>query len=189
MYKIIFLLMLGFCFSGCNNQDRRDELEEREVALLAKEKQFALKEAEYKLLLQMRDSVQIVADTVMAAAVWPEGMAKKWNARVVCVASNCTDYVVGDQRSDVWEFGDESGKLVVKAVNSNKLVRLYLAQFDNNTIRLHYTTDSAAAKNVVMHVALTEITAAKMRGVRAVSVDNKCTAIFSVELNRITSNE
>ncbi len=189
MYKIIFLLWIVFTLTACGNKDRQEELTEREVTLLEKEKQFALKEAEYKLLLQVRDSVQSLEDNEPTPVAWPQGMAKKWNARVVCVASNCTDYVVGDQRSDVWELGDESGKLVVKAINNNKLVRLYLAQYENNAIRLHYITESAASKQVVMQVALTEITASRMRGVRAVSVDNKCTAVFSVELNRIAGNE
>ncbi|WP_228446607.1 hypothetical protein [Chryseobacterium sp. 3008163] len=71
-------------------------------------------------------------------------------------------------------------------MNNNKLVRLYSGKFENNEVKLNYKTDSTAEKNVEMNVLLNEISANKIRGTRTVSVDNKCTAKFSVELTRLS---
>jgi hypothetical protein len=91
---------------------------------------------------------------------------------------------VGDQRIDNWEFGSDSIQPSVKIINNNNLVRLYTGKFENNEIQLNYKTDSTSRKNVEMSVLLNEISADKIKGTRTVTVDNKCTARFSVELVR-----
>ncbi|GAB3996361.1 hypothetical protein GCM10028807_38710 [Spirosoma daeguense] len=182
-YVAILLLGSGLLLVGCHDKEREQQLEQREQALLEKEKQFALKEADYQSLTKMRDSLMIKQDTTIVAA-WPSSIAGQWNSKVICIESNCPDYAVGDQRSDLWEFSSDSTQMVTKVINNNKLVRVFGANYADNQINLSYKTDSTAAKQVNMNVLLNEISASKLKGTRTVMVDNKCTARFSVELSR-----
>lgn len=184
-----YLLILAgilLIFQSCEDSQKNRLLEKRESELLSKEKLFAEKEAEYQALLKMRDSIFAVKDTVQVVNIWPETISGPWTGKVICTESNCTDYVVGDQRIDTWEFDSDSTQLVSKIINNNNLVRLYQAKFDNNEIKLNYITDSAAKKKVEMNVLLNEISPSKIRGTRTVMVDNTCLAKFSVELLRNT---
>lgn len=176
-----------FC-AGCRNNAKEDELNKREQALLEKENQFALKDADYQSLLKMRDSLLARKDTILTPA-WPPQFKGLWNSKVVCTESNCSDYIVGDQRSDLWQFDSDSSQMVTKVISNNKLVRIYQATYSDNQINLDFSTDSAAPKKVVMNVLLSESAPGKLKGTRTISIDSACTAKFSVELNRVSNKE
>ena len=158
----------------------------REKELLNKEKSFAQKEAEYQSLLKMRDSIfnHQNSDSIRIIK-WSNEISGAWTGKVICTESNCSDYVVGDQRTDTWEFDSDSIQLFTKIINNNNLVRLYSGKFENNEIKLNFKTDSTAKKQVDMNVLLNDISPNKIRGIRTVAVDN-CVAKFSVELIRST---
>jgi len=192
--KFITQMLACLCFAaiffaaGCRDNVREQELNKREQILLEKENQFALKEADYQSLLKMRDSLLAKKGTIMLPG-WPNQIEGLWNSKVVCTESNCSDYIVGDQRSDLWEFGSDSSQLVTKVISNNKLVRIYLAEYSNNQIHLNFSTDSTAPKKVTMHVLLNESTPNKLKGTRTIAIDSACTAKFSVELNRVSNKE
>ncbi|CAD7811497.1 hypothetical protein CHRY9390_02366 [Chryseobacterium aquaeductus] len=183
-YSLLFLLLLLLSFQSCDDNKKTQQLLDRENSLLEKEKLFAEKESEYQSLLKMRDSIFNIKDTVEVVKKWPAEVFGSWSGKVICTESSCNDYVIGDQRMDTWEFDSDSTQLVSKIVNNNKLVRIYSGSYENNEVKLNYKTDSAANKSVEMNVILNEISATKMRGIRTITVDNKCTAKFSVELTR-----
>ncbi|WP_370896935.1 hypothetical protein [Chryseobacterium gossypii] len=187
MIKNIFFIIVtaSILLISCDQKEKENDLALREQQLLEKEKLFAQKESEYQALLKMRDSIFARKDSVKTIA-WPAGISGSWNGKVICTESTCSDYVVGDQRTDIWEFDSDSTQLVTKIINNNNLVRLYSGKFDNNEIRLNFKTDSTAKKNVEMNVLLNEISENKIKGTRTITVDNSCTARFSVELVRIT---
>ena len=180
-------MCLSFLFISCNDVEREKQLTERENIILEKEKQFAQKESEYQLLVKMRDSLMTLNDTI-ADMQWPENFTGTWNSKIICVESNCSDYVIGDVRTDQWEFDSSASQLIVKTISNKKLTRVYNATYNNNQINLSYTTDSLADKMVDMNVTLNEISADKIKGVRTVSIDNKCSAKFSVELAKSKNN-
>jgi hypothetical protein len=182
------MIFAAIFVAGCRDDVREQELDRREQQLLAKENQFALKEADYQSLLKMRDSLLAKKDTIMPPG-WPEQIRGLWNSKVVCTESNCGDYIVGDQRSDLWEFDSDSSQLVTKVISNNKLVRIYLGSYSNNQVHLNFSTDSAAAKKVVMNIILSEAAPEKLKGTRTIQIDSSCTAKFSVELNRVSNNE
>lgn len=179
-YLLLFLL---FILQSCDNKEKLQQLTERENKLLEKEKIFAKKESEYQALIKMRDSIFAKKDSVQIV-VWPSAVSGTWTGKVICTESTCTDYVVGDQRIDNWEFDSDSTQLVAKIINNNNLVRLYTAKYDSNEIKLNYKTDSTAKKKVEMNVLLNDISDNKIRGTRTVMVDDNCLAKFSVELVR-----
>ncbi len=182
------IVLAAFFAAGCRDDVREQELNRREQQLLAKENQFALKEADYQSLLKMRDSLLAKKDTIMPPG-WPEQIQGLWNSKVVCTESNCSDYIVGDQHSDLWEFDSDSSQLVTKVISNNKLVRIYLGSYSNNQVHLNFSTDSAAAKKVVMNIILNEAAPEKLKGIRTIQIDSACTAKFSVELNRVSNKE
>jgi len=185
-YPLILLCFFIFCLN-CSDKAKEQQIAKRELQLLDKEKSFAEKESDYQSLLKMRDSIlSRKTDSVKLISEWPEEVLGTWTGTVVCTESNCTDYVVGDQRVDNWEFDNNSKPLVCKIINNNKLVRLYSGKYENSEIHLQYKTDSTADKSVEMNVVLNEISSTRIRGTRTVTVDNKCLMKFSVELIRLS---
>ncbi|ANF51843.1 hypothetical protein [Chryseobacterium glaciei] len=182
---LFILLAIPFFFVSCNDKEKESSLISREQQLLQKEKLFAQKESEYQALLKMRDSIFSKKDSVKIV-MWPTEISGDWTGKVICTESNCSDYVVGDQRIDTWEFDNDSTQLVTKIINNNNLVRLYAGKFDHNEIKLNFKTDSTAKKKVEMNILLNDISDNKIRGTRTVTVDNSCLAKFSVELVRST---
>lgn len=186
MKKSILLISFLSVLFSCDNKNKANDLALREQELLNKEKSFAQKEAEYQSLLKMRDSIfnHKKSDSIKIIK-WSDEISGAWTGKVICTESNCSDYVVGDQRTDTWEFDSDSIQLFTKIISNNNLVRLYSGKFENNEIKLNFKTDSTAKKQVDMNVLLNEISPSKIRGTRTVSVDN-CRARFSVELIRST---
>lgn len=186
MKNPILLFSFLFLLLNCDNKDKANDLALREKQLLEKEKSFAQKESDYQSLLKLRDSIFNKKDTdSVKIVIWPTGISGEWTGKVVCTESNCSDYVVGDQRTDTWEFDSDSTQLVAKIINNNNLVRLYSGKFNNNEIKLNFKTDSTAKKQVDMNVLLNDISPNKIKGIRTIAVDN-CMAKFSVELIRST---
>ncbi len=191
MKKSDFLLLISLLLllTGCYDREREARLTQRERNLLVREKQFSMKESEYFSLLNMRDSLLAIKDTAGVIVAWPEEIAGYWNSKVVCTESNCADYVVGDQRNDTWLFTSDSTRMVTKVINNNTLVRVYNSSFSKNVISLTFSTDTSASKQVVMNVLLNELSQNKIKGTRTISIDNRCTARFSVELSRNPGKE
>lgn len=182
---VFLVLAVSVFLISCNDKKKENDLEIREKQLLEKEKLFAQKESEYQVLLKMRDSIFTKKDSV-AAVNWPAAVAGLWTGKVICTESNCSDYVVGDQRTDTWEFDSDSTQLMTKIINNNNLVRIYSGKFENNEAKLNFKTDSTSKKQVEMNILLNDITPDKIRGTRTIAVDNSCMAKFSVELVRTT---
>lgn len=175
---------LAILFFSCKENEREKQLDAREKTLSEKENMFALKESEFQSLLKMRDSLYAKrTDSVMVPA-WPQAILGKWNSKVVCTESTCPDYVIGDQRTDIWEFVNDSLKSSVNVYSNNNLVRTYSGKLENNEIKLAFKTDSTAAKLVDMKIVLDDILPDKIRGKRTITVNNNCSAAFSVELVR-----
>ncbi|GGN03896.1 hypothetical protein GCM10010967_43440 [Dyadobacter beijingensis] len=187
VYKTFFLLLISCltCWS-CRDTERERQLAQREQLLLQKEQEFAIKEADYKALVRMRDSVFAQKSDTVIIRTWPDDLAGMWTSKSICRESNCTEYVIGDQRSNAWEFVSDSTGLFTRVFNNNKLIRVYAASYDSTGIRLHYRSDSSAAKLTEMNVELGR-SGNLMKGMQTIGIDNACTAKFSVELTRLTT--
>lgn len=187
-YRVkVYILGISFFLLACANKQREHQLQLREDVLMKKEKEFALKEADYRLLLQMRDSLNAIEADTVAKEYWPDYVLGLWNSKVICTESNCSDYVVGDVRSDQWDFTYDSTRLTMRVGNGGKIIRIYNATYKDSVINLNFNTDSSSKKQVSMNVLLSSISSQKMKGVRTVTVNDNCRAKFSVELAKIES--
>ena len=189
MKRFITICILGIAIliSACKDNEHEKELEKREQILLQKENNFALKEADYEALLKMRDSLLAKKDSVTDSSVyktWPAEIAGQWNSKVICTASTCNTYIVGDQRSDVWDFISDSSQMITRITSNKKLVRVYLGSYDGSQVKLNFSTDSTSPKHVIMNVFLNDIQPGIMKGTRTINIDSSCTATFSIELIR-----
>lgn len=185
--SLFVFFLLSFSFIACNNKTKDNKQEERlnhwEQDLRERERQLSLKEADYKSLLLMRDSLLARRDSAVAR-VWPAAVNGQWNSTILCKESNCNNYVIGDQRSEIWDFKADSAGMFTNVLNNTKLVRIYSGRFNANEIHLRYT-DSTLKKKVDMQVVLDQINQDVIKGTEVILGENNCTAKFSVELSRV----
>ena len=181
--SLFTLFILSAAIAACTDNRREERLARWEQTLRERERQFSLKEADYESLLRMRDSLMARKDTVVPES-WPQAVNDRWNSTIICKESDCSDYVIGDQRSDVWEFTTDSAGMFAKVLNNSKLVRVFSGSFANNEIHLRFKTDSAVVTQVDRQVVLNQIEDNVMKGTEIITGKNNCTARFSVELAR-----
>jgi len=185
-YFLAMLVILSACW-GCQDKQKERDLAVREQKILQRETEFATKEADYQSLLRMRDSLFAQKDTSTIIQRWPEEIAGLWSSKSVCRESNCSEYVIGDQRSNTWEFVSDSTGLYTRVINNNQVVRVFSAKLDSTHIQLHYHSDTAAAKALEMTVELNRDNANLIKGMQTTGVGKSCTAKFSIELTRLTN--
>lgn len=180
------------CLSAvaCKHSIREEQLARREQELLEKERKFALKEAEYRALLRMRDSLIASGTDTSGMIAWPPSVIGRWNSRVRCTASDCSEYVIGDQRSNIWEFPADSSGLVTKIVDNRtaRVIRVLTGTFDNGAILLNFSAEPEASKDFQINAILNPVDSNLIQGTQIVRIGQNCTATFSVELSRLSTN-
>jgi len=185
MKKLILLFIIICAISSCENKKEQD-LQEREKVLNLKEEEFAIKEADYKSLLLMRDSILALKDTIKPEIVllksWPDSLRGVWNSKMVCRESNCSNYVIGDQRNEVWQFFSDSTGIYTNVLNNKKLVRIFKAKYIGDKIQLDFISDSTSKSKVKINVILDDIKKNVIKGTQTITGQDNCTAKFSVEL-------
>ncbi|WP_289665541.1 hypothetical protein [Flavobacterium panacagri] len=180
----LFLLFFISILSSCGNK-KEQELILRENALLEREKQFQDKEAEYDKLLKFKDSLLSVSkfkDTVSQTKEWPDGLRIKWNSKMICRESNCSNYVIGDQRSEVWEFISDSVGMYTNVLSNNEIKRVFTGQYLENKIVLDSAKETSAKNKIKVSVVLDDIKKNIIKGTQTITGQDNCTAKFSVEL-------
>lgn len=180
----LFLLFFISILSSCGNK-KEQELILRENALLEREKQFQDKEAEYDKLLKFRDSllsVSKVKDTFPQAKEWPDNLKIKWNSKMICRESNCSNYVIGDQRNEIWEFISDSVGMYTNVLSNNEIKRVFTGQFLENKIVLDSAKETSAKNKIKVSVVLDDIKKNIIKGTQTITGQDNCTAKFSVEL-------
>jgi len=181
---ILFILVL----SSCNNK-KEQELILRENSLLEREKQFEDKQAEYDKLLKMRDSlwsVSKVKNTLPKLQEWPENLKISWNSKMVCRESNCSNYVIGDQRSEVWEFASDSTGMYTNVFSNNEIKRVFTGQYLDNKIVLDSAKEASVKNKIKVSVVLDDIKKNIIKGTQTITGQDNCIAKFSVELTPST---
>lgn len=185
MKNLLLLVLFISLFASCQNK-KEQELEQREKALDLREKQLKESEADYQSLLLLRDSILAAnTDTISKGAEqreWPASIKGLWNSKMLCKESNCSNYVIGDQRSEVWEFVSDSTGIYTHVINNKKLVRVFKAHYVNDKIILEFKGDSVSKSNIKIDVVLDDLKENIIRGTQTITGQNNCSAKFSVEL-------
>lgn len=186
--RLLFILFLSLLFLACQDRQREKQLAQREKNLLEREQLFSLKEKEYQSLLHMRDSLLAAKKPDSMLSIWPDSLLGLWKSKVICRASNCNDYVIGDQRTDNWEFVTDSAGMIAKMITNNAHTRVFSGNIIHNEVRLHYMTDSVAQRKVDMQLVLQPLKQNFLSGTQVIEINNSCTATFDIELVRASNN-
>ncbi|KDN55625.1 hypothetical protein [Flavobacterium seoulense] len=181
MKKIPLLFAFIILFISCENK-KELELQQRENALKAKEEQFAEKEADYKSLLLLRDSITATKDTIEVVKEWPKNLRGIWNSKMVCRESNCSNYVIGDQRNQVWQFVSDSTGIYTNVLNNKKLVQTFKAKYIEDKVILEFNGDTISKNPIKINVILDDIKENIVKGTQTITGHDNCNAKFSVEL-------
>ncbi|WP_281632431.1 hypothetical protein [Flavobacterium luteolum] len=186
--KRLFFILFVLVLSSCSNK-KEQELIVRENALLEREKQFRDKEADYDKLLKMRDSLLSifkVKDTLPQIKEWPENLKVAWNSKMICRESNCSNYVIGDQRSEVWEFVSDSTGMYTNVLSNNEIKRVFAGQYLESKIVLDSAKEASSKNKIKVSVVLDDIKKNIIKGTQTITGQDNCIAKFSVELTPST---
>jgi len=187
MKKMPLLLFLACLLISCENK-KELELQKREKALNLREEKIAGKESDYQLLLSFRDSIYALKDSVtsnpsLVVKEWPDAIKGIWNSKMLCRESNCSQYVIGDQRNESWQFLSDSTGIYTNVLNNKKLTRVFTAKYIEDKIMLEFKGDSTSKNNIKMNVVLDDIKPNVIKGTQTITGQDNCSAKFSVELN------
>lgn len=186
---IIDMILIFFLVASCDSKTKSD-LQEREKVLVQKERKFAQKEAEYEALLNMRDSLRLTKSKLLTIDTivqrWPDSISGQWNSRLVCRSSNCSSYVIGDQRNEHWVFFSDSTGLFVRATSHNKNIQLFKGTLQGNQIILSKFLNRDTEQMAKIQINLEMLGSKIIKGTQIIQTKADCVANFSVEL---TPNE
>lgn len=180
----VFIFINALLFLGsCTDKEKLAKLQLREEQLTEREKEFSSKEAEYQTLLKMRDSLKSNKDSIILHVV-PEYILGRWKGKMICTESNCPENMIGDQRSDIWEFSQDEETLSAKVTSKSGGSRIYSGIYTGSELKLKFKSDSSSAKRIEINILLKEIQNNRMKGTREILGENNCISRFSLEMEK-----
>ncbi len=182
-FSAFILFAILIFFFSCNDHEKIAALQLREEKLAEREKEFSLKEADYINLLKIRDSLKNDKDSTNQIAV-PEYILGKWNGRMICTESSCPENMIGDQRSDTWEFYENGTDISAKVTNKTGGTRIYTGIYTGVELKLKFRSDSSAAKKTEINIVLKETQNNRMKGIREIIGENNCVSVFAVDMEK-----
>lgn len=179
---MIFCCSLFLLYS-CDNPEKEQQLKDRESALALKEQAFAEKEQKFESLKAIRDSLaQIDAeiDTVQISTSLPAEILGRYNGKMICTETDCTEHVIGDQRSDQWEFTENGAKITNKSGGET----FYSGTYSNSEIKLKSEKGDPGSTVSEITLQIPDNLATRLKGTRELKREN-CVSKFSVDLEKI----
>ena len=174
-FFLLFFLSLTLTLTSCTDTTKEEQLKKREALLLTKEQEFLVIEKDYESLKAMRDSLRQSTDTIVAAVKIPQHIIGKWNGKMICTESNCSEHVIGDLRNDIWEFSEDA----VKIINKSGDERIYSVNYSGAEIRL---TSENSLSSITLQIAEDKLD--RIKGSRELT-GKDCLSKYSVELDKI----
>ncbi|WP_027376957.1 hypothetical protein [Kaistella palustris] len=175
---LIFLCALLF-LASCENPEKEDQLQQREQNLLLREQQFAAKQQDYEDLKAMRDSIKNIPDTLSAVQL-PDMILGKYNGKMICTDSDCSEHVIGDLRNDIWEILPTG----VRITNKSGGDKFYTGKVTDSELKLKSEETAGTAASSEITLQITDPNLSRIKGVRELKREN-CVAKFSVDLEKI----
>lgn len=186
MKWISILLVFLFLFnSGCELQQKKRELNEREAALNQKEQQLVLKERTLEVKEQELTKREQKLDSLKTDSTrnFNPAIIGKWTVKMTCTLATCPGSAVGDTKTELWDISYQANKVIVNALASDKLVRVYFGTMSDNNIDLEENSESGEAGiNTRMTVRLQMTDSLNMEGQREIARDNECRVVYSLQL-------
>ena len=176
----IICIAVLLVFHSCTESQKENNLNAREQQLLIKEKEIATKEAEFQKLITLRDSLQNANDSATANNSLPAAILGKWNGKMICTESSCSEHVIGDQRNDVWEFTPQG----LKMTNKTGGEKMFTGRISGNDLKFFSEASSSPGNSSQITFKLNSLQEGKIKGNCDFIGKDGCVAKFSVELEK-----
>lgn len=186
--KGIFIPLAVFvlCMAGCDIRQREEVLQQREAALNEKEQQLLVKEKTLQVkeeaLLRREQRLDSTLKTDTTHLVNP-ALVGRWEVKMVATETTCPGSAVGDTKTETWDFAYQGNIIVVKAIVSEKLVRVYTGFYTGNTIELvEEVTNSQVTSKMVIRLRIVDDT--HMEGQREIVRQGDCRVLYALQLQK-----
>lgn len=180
----VFLLLTAY---GCGFEERRKELDAREQSLVNREQAVMLKEKQLQLLEDSLQKTSVKNDSLnlqIQGLPFPDSLVGNWNVNMVCTQTNCSGFAVGDIRKEQWQLAKNETGVSVKAMQGNKLIRVYTGIFTGENLHLSTPASDSIRSTAEMTVALKIDNINKMSGQRSITQADGCGATFKVDMDK-----
>lgn len=172
--------------SSCQQGSRSQELDRRDSALRVREKKLSLIEEDYKRLLKMRDSLlasqPVLVDSVGDRNHWIDSLVGYWDNRLVCTATTCKGYVIGDRRNERWHFISDSTGLYLHVNGKADSVKVYRASYTENSREIVLTERDSPMSEEQKVLLFNSLDANPIRGQQRSTGADDCKTTFSIQL-------
>lgn len=172
--------------SSCQQGSRSQELDRRDSALRVREKELSLIEEDYKRLLKMRDSLltnqSILVDSVGDRSRWIDSLVGDWDSRLVCTATTCKGYVIGDRRNERWHFISDSTGFYLHIDGKADSAKVYRASYTENNREIVLTERNSPLSEGQKVLLFNDLGANPIRGQQRSTGADDCKTTFSIQL-------
>ena len=144
-----FLILAGVTLmAGCNDV-REDQIKAKETALSQKEFELILKEQLLDIRQERLEKAGIDMRLVTGTdtAFVNKAITGLWLVEQTCTKTDCDSSVVGDRKSEQWEFFYKDNLLIARAMAKDKLVRYYIGNYNDDIIELAYDRKEGTAEH------------------------------------------
>lgn len=187
MLNFFYALFIATCICSvsCQDSQQTKKLNAREEAVLQREQEFLIIEEDYKKLLKMRDSLHasstIHTDSSVYASSWIDSLVGDWDGRLVCTSTTCKGYVIGDQRSERWNFLCDSSGYYLHVAGKGNAIKTYTVRFTENSHEVVLVEDATNRESQTL-VTFGNLGSSPVRGQQRATKTDNCLLVFSVQL-------
>jgi len=188
MKRASFILFgLSIVFASCTDPRREQELQrkeralnEKEQVLLQKEKSLQIKEEELIRMKLRLDSTlnKVPKDT----GVYNPDLEGRWSVTMNCTETTCPGSAVGDTKTEQWDIAHENNRLIAKAFDNGKLVRMYSGLYNGSTLELTVNQNEKIPEQATtIVVKVQQSSKNKLEGTREIIRAENCKILYAVQ--------
>ena len=185
----LLLLVVMLFFYGCSYKQKEEQIERKEAELNQKEQELILKEK----TLAIKEEELLKKQSKMDSSFnnnspYIDTLTGNWNVQMTCTQTTCPGFAVGDTKTEQWNISYEANHIIAKAMNGDKLSRIYSGIYTGNTVELveeREGTTAQPATKMTIRLQLKEGTS--MQGQREIVRENGCRVLYSLQLDKRSS--
>lgn len=184
----LFLFSFLFFCSGCDLRKREEELQKREAALNQKEQEIFLKEKTLQLKEQELVKREQKIDTIQkedSTHLYNALLIGVWQVKMTCTETTCAGSAVGDTKTEQWTISYQGNTIIAKAMDGEKLVRVYTGFYTGNTVELVEDREGISLQpDIKMVVRLQLVNETTMDGQRDIVRQDDCKVVYALQLKK-----
>lgn len=185
MLRSLIIIFFIVSLSGCDLRSRELAIEKREADLKEREQQLILKEKD----IMLREEAlrrQNIADSIAAdSTVIIPGLEGSWSVKMTCTETTCSGSAVGDTKSETWNLAYQGNHIIARAMEGDKLVRVYSGSFNGKTLVLKENVDQQGVEPAAsLTVRLNVVSQGSMEGDREIVRQNGCRIVYRIQMNQ-----